>query len=152
MNVTHYWIIDSSARDGRPVIKIESLIWSEEWTRKDSCGISSYIFSVLRINAQTNSCFIEFEMWSYVLAINQSNLCLRFYSPFIILKLYLKLFGLVCLEKEQWAIWTLNLVHGTVGKTIGFGTGTCELRNRDTMAWIYTENRDPEKWIGTQKV
>ena len=36
-------------------------------------------------------------------------------------------------------ILTLNIVHGTVGKTIGFGTGTCELRNRDTMAWIYPE-------------
>ena len=101
-------------------------------------NIIIYLF-VLRINAQTNSCFIEFVKSSYFYTINQPNLCLRCNSPFIILKLYLKLFGLVCLEKEHWAIWTLNLVHENVGKTIGFGPGTCELRNRDTTAWVYPE-------------
>ena len=137
MNVNHYWIIDSSARDGQPVIMIESLIWSEEWTRKNSCHHISFCSAHKCTNKQLFH--RVFLVGSYVKAINQSNLCLRCYSPFIILKFYLKLFGLVCLEKEQWAIWTLNLVHGTVGKTVGFGTRTCELRNRDTMAWIYPE-------------
>ena len=61
-------------------------------------NIIIYLF-VLRINAQTNSCFIEFVKSSYFYTINQPNLCLRCNSPFIILKLYLKLFALVCLEK-----------------------------------------------------
>ena len=120
-------------------------------------NIIIYLF-VLRINAQTNSCFIEFVKSSYFYTINQPNLCLRCNSPFIILKLYWKLFCVGLSWKRTLSNLGFELSTWNCGQIywVWDRAGTCELRNRDTLAWIYpliyTENRDPEKWIGTQKV
>ena len=109
--------------------------------------------SVLCINAQTNSCFIEFVKSSYFYIINQPNLCLRLWSSnytwnflhWFVLKNNIENLGF------ELSTWNCGQIYWVWDRA-----GTCELRNRDTLAWIYpliyTENRDPEKWIGTQKV
>ena len=73
-------------------------------------NIIIYIF-VLRINAQTNSCFIEFVKSSYFYIINQPNLCLRLWSSnytwnflgWFVLKNNIEQSGLWTLYLELWA-------------------------------------------------
>ena len=54
-------------------------VWFDQKSEQERTVVIIYL-SVLRINAQTNSCFIEFVKSSYFYIINQPNLCLRLWS------------------------------------------------------------------------
>ena len=160
------WSFLSSCDECRPLLNYWFLIkrraaCHQDWKfdlikrvnkKEQLWNIIIYIF-VLRINAQTNSCFKEFLKSSYFYTINQPNLCLRLWSSnytwnflhWFVLKNNIENLGF------ELSTWNCGQIYWVWDRA-----GTCELRNRDTWAWIYpliyTENRDPEKWIGTQKV
>ena len=99
----------------------------------------------------------EIESWIWQLSENLSDYCVDHSRQYINLSLNcginLRIFKKHILPNANaflkfWSIWTLNNLDFQSlwteymelwAKILGLGTGTCELTNRDTIAWIYPE-------------